>query len=92
MPHGRVYGRVSSLAEEEIFAFICRYAKANCGVTPTMREICDEFQMSSTSIASFRVKQLVKHGAIVLSGEPSSPRRIRIPGARFYLPGETCDE
>lgn len=72
----RLYSR------EKILAFIIRYKKQHDGNSPTLREIMDACDISSTSVASYALRNLVDEGRIRLSCDGAA-RRMEVVGGRW---------
>ncbi len=66
---------------------VYEYVKSKCqrGVPPSIREICDDLNISSTSTVHQTIKSLVQKGAILKDGRHT--RSIRLPGtSSVYVP------
>lgn len=61
--------------DDELVEFIAHYAAGNCGMAPTVRDVCVRFGWGSTSTAHNRMHQLERAGRIRL-GERVSGQRV----------------
>jgi excisionase family DNA binding protein len=73
--------------QRAILAFIVAYKEATQGHSPTIREIGQAVDISSTSLVNYYLNQLEARGYIERTGNCVA-RDIRIPGARWIAPGE----
>jgi len=69
---------------QEIMRYIICYKAAHDGNSPTIREICDECGVSSTSVAAYNLEKLERAGKIVLAG--GGARGIQVVGGRWVAP------
>ena len=69
-----------------VLNFIVNFKTENDGIAPTLREICDNLGISSTSVASSILKRLESQGKIILWDEVS--RGIKVVGGRWSLDEE----
>jgi SOS-response transcriptional repressor LexA len=67
--------------QNEVLAFIINYKTAFDGVSPSVREIMDECEMSSTSVVQFYLDGLRERGLIAHS--PAKSRSIRVVGGKW---------
>lgn len=69
------------MANRQLKNEIYQYIKKRCqnGIPPTIREICGDLGIKSTSTAHKYVSQLVEDGAI--EKDPNMTRTLKIPGA-----------
>ncbi len=65
--------------EYRILRYIKRYMLEN-GVTPTVREICNEFSIKSPSTADKYFKRLVELGEII---KVDGTRKYKVKGMRY---------
>lgn len=78
-------GRPSSnVMPDRVFEFIREYKRLNDGLSPTHREIMEGLDISSTSVVSYYLDNLVKRGKIVL---PDDRQGIKIVGGRWTYAG-----
>ena len=69
--------RTTKETSRQVLAFIRRSIREN-GYSPTLREICDGLDISSTSVAAYHIELLVKQGLITRKrGIPRSMRPTR---------------
>ena len=75
--------------QECILKFVYRYSKSN-GYVPTIREICDNTQISSTSMVTYYMKQLESIGYLIKS--PVKSRAYRLTENALFLMGHLNPE
>ena len=70
----------------EIYNYIVEFKRAHDGNSPSMREIADEFRLS-TSIISAHLDRLTAVG-MIRRGEKGQSRMIEVVDGRWTPPGE----
>ena len=72
---------------EEVFRFIVRYKEKHDGNSPTLREICKDCGITSTSHAKHILYKLDLQDRILLDYQGRS-RHIRVIGGRWTYEGD----
>ncbi len=80
-PGGHVFG-VRVHDPELIFAYICQYKAEHDGNSPTLREIMDGCQVSSTSVVVYILDRLENAGRLTRNGG-----KIEITGGKWEYTG-----
>lgn len=62
-------------ATESMYEFIRSYYEDH-GISPTVREIQDALNISSTSVVAYRIKRLVEDGRLIKVHNRSAARNI----------------
>ncbi len=75
--------------QERILEFIYCYAESN-GYVPSIREICDNTQISSTSVVTYYMKQLESIGYLIKA--PVKSRAYRLTDNALSLLGHANPE
>lgn len=70
---------------EKIFQWIVKYMTLHKGMSPTIREIGDEFDIKSTSNVSHALRELQDRGRIIIM--PKSSRGIMIENSEWTYKG-----
>jgi repressor LexA len=70
--------------EAKVLKFIKKYKSKNDGLSPTIREICEATDISSTSVVHFYLHNLVSAGVIKIKGNKSS-RGIIVVGGKWEM-------
>lgn len=78
---------ISNKKTDIIYEFILTFKKSHDGNSPTIREIKEYCDISTTSLVEYYIEQLVEEGRIILSEEMGS-RRIMVPGGEWNLSKE----
>lgn len=76
--------RIYSL--EAILAFIVAYKREHDGNSPTVREITEKCDISSTSVTAFNLRRLVALGCIRMGGSGVKARGIEVVGGKWIAP------
>lgn len=76
----RVDGRAT---RERVMDFILEYKRAHDGISPTVREIGEACEISSTSVVNYHLLVLERAGSIVR--EYAGQRGIRVTGGIWML-------
>lgn len=85
--HHDQMGRTASQREEEVLAYIVTFAKEHHGHMPTLRQICMATRVSSTSVASYTIANLVTKGYLAYVDT-----LLVIAGSRLLLPADAKTE
>lgn len=72
---------------DHVLAFIKQFKAENDGNSPTIREICDGCDISSTSVCNYILGILDRAGKISLTRDGAA-RRISVTGGRWTYQGE----
>lgn len=72
---------------DRVYAAIVEYAREHNGATPTMRELCEIVDISSTSVAAFNVHLLIDMGKLEIRD-----RKLIVVGSRWIGPDESNGE
>jgi SOS-response transcriptional repressor LexA len=73
----------SAYSPAAILHYIIKYKTAHDGNSPTLREICRDCGVSSTSVADHILRNLESRGKIRLNSEGSRSRQIEVVGGRW---------
>ena len=65
-----------------LFNYIIDYKRQNDGNSPTMREMCDDLDLGSTSYVSYLLDRLAAHGKIE-ARDAGHSRSIRVVGGQW---------
>lgn len=65
-----------------LYVAICQYKRANDGIAPSLRELSETCQISSTSVIKYHLRRLERAGLIEMG---SGARSIRVTGGRWEL-------
>jgi hypothetical protein len=65
--------------ENQIVRYVRRYVKQNLGVPPTLREVCSGCEISSVSVASKYLEDLVAMGKLVRTKPGRGSRCYTVP-------------
>ena len=68
---------------QAIFEFICEYKRTHDGNSPSIREIMQACDISSTSVTNWHLKQLERRGLIGLPESYAQSRSIRVVGGQW---------
>ena len=68
---------------DKIFEYICNYKKENDGNSPTIRDIRDEFNVSSTSVVDYILNKLEEKNLIFRPRNKS--RGINVVGGKWIM-------
>lgn len=79
---GRLTGR-----SKDVFDFIVLHKKMNDGQSPTIREISDNTDITSTSVVQYYLDKLETKGLINLI--PNEARGIQVLGGKWTFEGNT---
>lgn len=71
--------------KRQVYNFIVKFKKTHDGNSPTVAEICQICNVSSTSVASYYLKGLEGLGLIKLGGSRGR-RMIEVPGGKWTPP------
>lgn len=74
--------RIYSL--DDIFNFIVTYKRAHDGNSPTVRQIMESCDISSTSVVAYNLARLVVDGRIRITGNRVT-RSIEVVGGRWTM-------
>lgn len=72
--------------DQKAYDFIVQFKTDHDGIAPTLREICDNVGISSTSVCSNVLRRLEKRGLVLLWDEVS--RGIKVVGGVWQLEGK----
>jgi SOS-response transcriptional repressor LexA len=73
---------------EIVYRYIVAYKRVHDGCAPTIRDICDACNISSTSVAAYYLRQLEAAGRIEWQG--GAARTIEVVGGRWQPPQEAA--
>lgn len=68
---------------ESILDFVIHFKKQNNGIAPSVREIMEAVDISSTSMVNYHLERLERTGQIVFPFGPGRPRAIAVPNYEF---------
>lgn len=68
---------------QSVFGFIVDYKCRHDGNSPSIREIMEVCDISSTSMVSYALRRLERVGVIKLEGDARTSRRIEVVGGHW---------
>lgn len=72
----------------DLYQWIIEYKRDNDGNSPALQDIIDAGHAGSTSVAGYKVRQLVDAGLLTTRGNKA--RQICVVGAQWIAPGAKC--
>lgn len=69
---------------EKVYNFIIEFKTENDGCSPSIREICEHCEISSTSVTNYYLVQMVKEGRLAFIQKGKS-RNIMVIGGKWGM-------
>lgn len=68
--------------------YVVRYKTDNDGLSPTIRQMRDEFAISSTSVTAYYLQRLIDQGRLYRVRSEANTTGLGVPGGRWELERE----